>query len=82
MLSERSRFYAWNLGLPLAIALAIFVVFDLTTLDEMISNWLYYPDHAFTYGHGSFLTSPGKPRSLAQSCRLSGHCSNPGGTTG
>lgn len=51
MRSERSRFYAWNLGLPIAIVLAIFVVFDLTSLDEVISNWLYYPDHAFPYGH-------------------------------
>lgn len=51
MRSERSRFYAWNLGLPIAIALAIFVVFDLTSLDEMISNWLYYPNHEFPYGH-------------------------------
>ena len=51
MRSERSRFYAWNLGLPIAIALAIFVVFDLTSLDEVISNWLYYTNHEFPFGH-------------------------------
>jgi membrane-associated PAP2 superfamily phosphatase len=52
--SGKTRFFAWNLGLPLAIGLAIFMIFDLTSLDEAISNWLYYPEGAFPFGHDRF----------------------------
>lgn len=51
MHSEKSRFYAWNFGLPIAIALLTFVVFDLTSLDVAISNWLYYPLQVFPFEH-------------------------------
>ncbi|KPY06554.1 PAP2 superfamily protein [Pseudomonas amygdali pv. mori] len=51
MQSEKSRFYAWNFGVPMAIALLTFVVFDLTSLDEAISNWLYYPLQVFPFEH-------------------------------
>ncbi len=54
MESGKTRFFAWNLGLPLAIGLAIFMIFDLTSLDEAISNWLYYPEGAFPFGHDRF----------------------------
>lgn len=51
MHSEKSGFYAWNFGLPIAIALLTFVVFDLTSLDVAISNWLYYPLQVFPFEH-------------------------------
>ena len=54
MESGKTRFFAWNLGLPLAIGLAIFMIFDLTLLDEAISNWLYYPEGAFPFAHDRF----------------------------
>ncbi|MDU8432192.1 phosphatase PAP2 family protein [Pseudomonas syringae] len=54
MQSEKSRFYAWNFGVPIAIALLTFVVFDLTSLDEAISNWLYYPLQVFPFEHDRF----------------------------
>lgn len=50
-MSDKARFLAWNLGMPLAVACATFVLFDLTSLDELISNALYYPAHAFPFAH-------------------------------
>ncbi|MCU1734584.1 MULTISPECIES: phosphatase PAP2 family protein [unclassified Pseudomonas] len=41
--SSRSRFYLLNLGVPLALALAVFLLFDLTNLDRWISNLLIDP---------------------------------------
>ncbi|QXI40821.1 phosphatase PAP2 family protein [Pseudomonas xantholysinigenes] len=42
-MSQRARFYLYNLGLPLLLAGVVFVLFDLTTLDRWISNALYEP---------------------------------------
>lgn len=38
-----ANFYLWHLGLPLALALFIFIGFDLTSLDLAISDALYDP---------------------------------------
>lgn len=38
---ERSEFYISNLGLPLLLALAVFIVFDLTELDRLFSNLFF-----------------------------------------
>ena len=40
---SRSRFYLFNLGLPMLLAMAVFLVFDLTELDRAISNLLVDP---------------------------------------
>lgn len=48
----RHRFYLINLGIPLLIALGLFVTFDLTRLDILISDALYNPTtHEFVLGH-------------------------------
>lgn len=39
--SARSEFYLSNLGLPLLLALAVFMAFDLTELDRMFSNLFF-----------------------------------------
>lgn len=41
--SSRSRYYLSNLGLPLLLALMVFLVFDLTRLDRWISDLLLDP---------------------------------------
>lgn len=41
--SPRTRFYLINLGLPLLLAALVFVLFDLTSLDQSISNLLLDP---------------------------------------
>ena len=41
--SPRTRFYLMNLGLPLLLAALVFVLFDLTSLDQSISNLLLDP---------------------------------------
>ncbi|AIL62105.1 phosphatase PAP2 family protein [Pseudomonas alkylphenolica] len=41
--ASRARFYLANLGLPLLLALAAFVLFDLTEADLLISNMLLDP---------------------------------------
>lgn len=51
MSAEHRRFYYWNIGVPAAIALAVFFIFDLSSLDVVISNWLYEPHHAFPFAH-------------------------------
>lgn len=48
MTASALRFYAANIAMPLLFALAVFAVFDLTTIDVWISNWLYDPaSHTF-----------------------------------
>ncbi len=51
MTTVKNRFFAWHLGVPLLIGLMIFAVFDLTTLDDAISDWLYLPDGRFPFAH-------------------------------
>ncbi|WP_447652307.1 phosphatase PAP2 family protein [Pseudomonas abietaniphila] len=52
MNSSRNRFYLTYLGVPLLIALCLFVVFDLTDLDVLISDALYNTTtHQFVMGH-------------------------------
>jgi membrane-associated PAP2 superfamily phosphatase len=41
--STRNRFYLINVGIPLALALLLFVTFDLTGLDQILSDWMYNP---------------------------------------
>ena len=48
MTGSAQRFYVANMVLPLLFALAVFVLFDLTSVDVWISNWLYDPaSHTF-----------------------------------
>ena len=54
METGKTRFFAWHLGLPLVFGLAIFIIFDLTSLDQAISNWLYYPAGTFPFAHDRF----------------------------
>ncbi|MGY4533318.1 membrane-associated PAP2 superfamily phosphatase [Pseudomonas sp. TE3786] len=42
-MSPRLRFYAYNLGIPLLLALLVFCLFDLTDIDRVISNALLDP---------------------------------------
>jgi membrane-associated PAP2 superfamily phosphatase len=42
-MSARSRYHLFNLGLPLLLALGVFLAFDLTHLDRLISDWLFDP---------------------------------------
>ncbi|WP_296251455.1 phosphatase PAP2 family protein [Pseudomonas sp. UBA4194] len=42
-MSARSRYYLVNLGLPLLLALGVFLAFDLTHLDRLLSDRLYDP---------------------------------------
>lgn len=52
MNNAKHQFYLINIGLPLFLALSIFVVFDLTQLDVTISNLLYNADsHTFWLEH-------------------------------
>lgn len=52
MNNPKLQFYLINIGLPLFLALSIFVVFDLTQLDVAISNLLYNADsHTFWLEH-------------------------------
>jgi membrane-associated PAP2 superfamily phosphatase len=37
------RFYAYNFGIPLLCAALIFLMFDMTRIDIMFSNWLFDP---------------------------------------
>jgi membrane-associated PAP2 superfamily phosphatase len=43
MHGNAARFYFRNLGIPLLLALACFLIFDMTRLDIIISNWIYDP---------------------------------------
>ncbi|WP_268800951.1 phosphatase PAP2 family protein [Pseudomonas huanghezhanensis] len=48
----RYRFYLINIGIPLLIALGLFLAFDLTNLDVLISDALYNTTtHEFVLGH-------------------------------
>jgi membrane-associated PAP2 superfamily phosphatase len=48
MTANALRFYVANIAVPLLFALAVFAVFDLTTIDVWISKWLYDPaSHTF-----------------------------------
>lgn len=50
--AQRLTFYRNYLGLPLLLALLVFIAFDLTTLDRQISDMLYDPaTRAFVFGH-------------------------------
>ncbi|WP_434695935.1 phosphatase PAP2 family protein [Pseudomonas sp. Z1-14] len=50
--SARARFYGLNLGIPLACAAVVFLLFDLTRIDIAISNLFYDPLHqVFPLGH-------------------------------
>lgn len=50
--SARARFYALNLGIPLACAAVVFLLFDLTRIDIAISDFFYDPLHqVFALGH-------------------------------
>ncbi len=42
-MSARARYYLLNLGLPLLLVLGVFLAFDLTHLDRMVSDRLYDP---------------------------------------
>ncbi|QPN43157.1 phosphatase PAP2 family protein [Priestia aryabhattai] len=42
-LSRRTAFYASNLGIPLLLAVIVFLLFDITHLDQQISNLLLDP---------------------------------------
>lgn len=41
--TSRTAFYRANLGLPLLLALMVFVLFDLAGLDQTFSNLIYDP---------------------------------------
>lgn len=48
----RHRFYLSHVGIPLLCAAAVFVLFDLSNLDVILSNLLYNPDsHTFVLQH-------------------------------
>lgn len=50
--SARARFYGLNLGIPLACAAVVFLLFDLARIDIAISNLFYDPLHqVFPLGH-------------------------------
>jgi membrane-associated PAP2 superfamily phosphatase len=50
--ASATRFYLTNVGIPLLIALGLFLVFDLTRLDVLISDALYNTTtHEFILGH-------------------------------
>ena len=50
--SARARFYGLNLGIPLACAAVVFLLFDLTHVDIAISDFFYDPLHqVFALGH-------------------------------
>lgn len=52
MHNRQSRFYFNNLGIPLLLALALFVSFDLTGLDVILSDWMYNTTtHTFPLEH-------------------------------
>lgn len=52
MNDTRNRFYLINLGIPLLIAVGLFLAFDLTRLDVLISDALYdTTTHEFVFGH-------------------------------
>lgn len=51
---SRSAFYLNNLGLPLLLALVVFVCFDLTQLDQAISNLLLDPNGQFPLLHNQW----------------------------
>ena len=52
MNDTRHRFYLINLGVPLVIALGLFLAFDMTRLDLLISDALYdTTTHEFVMGH-------------------------------
>ncbi len=38
---SRNRFYFNFVGIPLLMAIALFITFDLTRLDQLISDWMY-----------------------------------------
>lgn len=44
-MSARSRFYGLNLGIPLACAAVVFLLFDMTHIDIAFSNLFYDPLH-------------------------------------
>lgn len=47
-----TRFYLLNLGVPLLLAVLLFCLFDLTSLDVLISNQFYDPlTHSFVLEH-------------------------------
>jgi len=49
---SRSSFYLWNIGLPLLLAILVFLLFDLTRLDVAFSNLFYDPlSHTFAFQH-------------------------------
>ena len=39
----KSRFYAYNFGIPLACAALVFLMFDMTKIDIAFSNLLFDP---------------------------------------
>jgi membrane-associated PAP2 superfamily phosphatase len=50
--NPKHQFYLINIGLPLLLAIVVFVAFDLTHLDVAISNLLYTPaTHTFWLEH-------------------------------
>ena len=50
------RFYAWHVGLPLLLGLALLGVFELTDLDRWVSAWFYDPaQRAFPLREQPFL---------------------------
>jgi membrane-associated PAP2 superfamily phosphatase len=49
---SRNRFYFNHVGIPLLLALVLFVAFDLTDLDVVLSDWMYNTTtHAFPLQH-------------------------------
>lgn len=54
VLPSRSEFYLWNIGLPIVLAILVFMVFDMTQIDVTLSNLLYDPvNHTFLFGHNA-----------------------------
>lgn len=52
MPNSRNRFYFNHVGIPLLLALVLFVSFDLTGLDVRFSDWIYNAStHAFPLQH-------------------------------
>jgi membrane-associated PAP2 superfamily phosphatase len=49
---SRNRFYFNHVGIPLLLAIALFITFDLTGLDRILSDWMYDTStHAFPLQH-------------------------------
>lgn len=54
-MSPRMRFYSLNLGIPLLLAVLVFCLFDLTSLDRQISNQLLDPSTGeFLFRHNDW----------------------------